>query len=72
MDFYRGLEKEENLNTYKKTKLSVLRVPNVVSLVPGFYIEDVQVPDWASKGLHGRPNYLVNRVEVVIIQSVTV
>lgn len=53
MDFYRGLEKEENLNTYKKAKLSVFRVPNVVSLVPGFYIEDVQVPDWASKGLHG-------------------
>lgn len=53
MDFYRGLEKEENLNAYKKAKLSVMRVPRVVSLVPGFYIEDVEVPDWASRGLHG-------------------
>lgn len=53
MDFYRGLEKEENLNAYKKAKISVLRVPNVCALVPGFYIEDVEVPDWASKGLHG-------------------
>lgn len=53
MDFYRGLEKEENLNAYKKAKLSVLRVSNVVALVPGFYLEDIAVPDWASKGLHG-------------------
>lgn len=53
MDYYLGKETEDQLNSYKRSKLLLARIPNIVTLVPGFYIEDIPTPNWASKGLHG-------------------
>jgi len=53
MDFFLGKQKEEELNSYQKSKLSLCRVPGLSIFIPGFYIEDMNVPKWASKGLHG-------------------
>lgn len=54
MDYYRGAVKESALNTYQRSKLSMMRVRGVSSLVPGFYLEDMgALPKWASQGLHG-------------------
>jgi len=53
MDYYLGKESEEQLNAYKRSKLALSRVPGVTTLIPGFYIEDVATPEWASRGLHG-------------------
>lgn len=54
MDYYLGSETEEQLNEYKRSKLTLSRIPNIVTLIPGFYIEDIPTPQWASKGLHGK------------------
>jgi hypothetical protein len=53
MDYYLGKETEEQLNGYKRSKLALARVPHITTLIPGFYIEDVVTPNWASRGLHG-------------------
>lgn len=53
MDYYLGKETEEQLNGYKRSKLALARVPHITTLIPGFYIEDVVTPSWASRGLHG-------------------
>jgi hypothetical protein len=53
MDYHLGKESEEQLNAYKRSKLALSRVPGVTTLIPGFYIEDVATPDWASRGLLG-------------------
>lgn len=53
MDYYFGIESEEQLNAYKRSKLALSRVPEITTLIPGFYIEDVATPQWASRGLHG-------------------
>lgn len=53
MDFLRGKQTEESLNGYQKSKLAVMRISGVTKFVPGFYLEDMPLPRWASKGLHG-------------------
>lgn len=53
MDFYLGKETETQLNPYKQSKLALSRIPAITTLIPGFYIEDIETPTWASKGLHG-------------------
>lgn len=56
MDYFLGNQTEETLTSYQKSKLALARVPGLVTLIPGFYIEDTRVPQWASKGLHGKTN----------------
>ncbi len=53
MDLLMGKQDLATANAYQKSKFALFSVPNVYSLIPGFYIEDMPVPDWASKGLHG-------------------
>jgi len=54
MDYIRGIQSEDSLNAYQKSKLSVTKVPGLVTFFPGFYIEDMRgLPEGASKGLHG-------------------
>lgn len=53
MNFLRGKQTEDSLNAYQKAKLSVLRAKGVTKFIPGFYLEDMRMPDWASPGLHG-------------------
>lgn len=52
-DFIRGKQNEDSLNAYQKSKLNMFKVLGVSSIIPGFYLEDTTIPDWASKGLHG-------------------
>ncbi len=53
MDVLMGKQDPATANAYQKSKLALFSVPGVYSLIPGFYIEDMPVPAWASKGLHG-------------------
>ncbi len=53
MDFFRGIQSEESLNAYQASKLAICRTPGIYVFIPGFYIEDIGTPDWASPGLHG-------------------
>jgi hypothetical protein len=53
MGFLCGKESEDALSPYQKAKLSVLRAKNVTKFIPGFFIEDMILPHWASNGLHG-------------------
>ena len=54
MGYHLGQETKEQLDAYKRSKLALERIPNIVTLIPGFYIEDIPTPQWASKGLHGK------------------
>lgn len=53
MDYVRGIATHESLNGYQKSKLAMYEISGVWTFVPGFFIEDVPTPAWASKGLHG-------------------
>jgi len=59
LDYYLGLQREEDLNPYQKSKLAICRVPGIFAFVPGFFIEDIETPFWASKGLHGKSNQII-------------
>jgi hypothetical protein len=52
MDYFLGKQSEDSLNAYQRSKLAICRVPNVYAFIPGFYLEDIPTPPWASKGLH--------------------
>lgn len=54
MDYHRGVLSKDQLNAYQKSKLLLGRIPNIYTLIPGFYIDDVSMPGAnVSKGLHG-------------------
>ena len=50
---FKGKQTEEQLNSYQRSKLSICRSPGVTIFIPGFYIEDMKIQEWASRGLHG-------------------
>ena len=48
MSYLKGQQTKESLNEYQRNKLAFLEVPNLTTLIPGFFIEDVGL----TKGLH--------------------
>lgn len=53
MDILMGKQDESTANAYQRSKMALYRVPGVYSFICGFFIEDLPVPSWASRGLHG-------------------
>ena len=65
LDIISGAHSEESANAYQKSKLALIRVPGLYNFIPGFFIQDLQDPDWASKGLHGDTTDTVFQKEFV-------
>lgn len=52
--FLQGKQTRESLNAYQRSKLAILEeVEGLSAFIPGFFLEDVDLPRWASRGLHG-------------------
>lgn len=52
LDIVMGRQDERTANEYQKSKLALYRADNICNIIPGFFIQDVKDPEWASKGLH--------------------
>lgn len=53
MDILTGRQDEATANAYQKSKLALHRAEGIYNIIPGFFIQDLKDPEWASKGLHG-------------------
>lgn len=53
LDILSGKQDEATTNIYQKSKLALYNVPKLYNFIPGFFIQDIADPGWASKGLHG-------------------